>query len=80
MESNKCKFELKAIKQKQLRKIMKKLKKKNTAGIDGLSQEKLIMGINSLLAPLTAIINRLYWAKLLDTSKRDMVATRLTSG
>ena len=58
MEKNECKFELKTIKQKQLKKMMKKIKKKKSTGTDGLNQEKLIMGANIIIAPLTAIINQ----------------------
>ena len=43
---------------KQLAINMKKLNKKKSSGIDGLSQENLILGKRNLLAPLTAIINK----------------------
>ena len=36
----------------------KKLKKKKSSGLDGLSQEHLLLGIPNLLAPLTVIINQ----------------------
>ena len=58
MEHNKCKFSIKTINQEKLKKIMKKLKKKKSAGIDGLGQDKLTMGANSLAAPLTKIFNK----------------------
>ena len=36
----------------------KKLKKKKSAGVDRLSQDKLISGAASLISPLTIIINQ----------------------
>ena len=36
---------------------LNKLNKKKSAGVDGLSQEQLIMGANSISIPLTKIIN-----------------------
>ena len=36
---------------------MKKLKKKRSAGIDGLGQDQLILGSKTLTAPLSTIIN-----------------------
>ena len=58
MAKNNCRFELKTIKLSDLKKITKKLKKKKSAGKDGLSQENLINGASSLIAPLTTIINQ----------------------
>ena len=37
---------------------MKNLNKKKSSGLDGLSQENLILGASNLLTPLTKIINR----------------------
>ena len=58
MANNHCKFDIKTIKQVQFQKVMKKLKKKKGSGINGLSQEKLILGVNSIVSPLTAIMNQ----------------------
>jgi exonuclease III len=52
------KLEFKKVTQKQLAVHMKKLNKKKSSGIDGLSQENLILGKRNLLAPLTTIINK----------------------
>ena len=57
MKNNKCKFALKKISLCKLTRIMKKLKKKKSAGIDGLGQDQLILGSRTLTAPLKDIIN-----------------------
>ena len=57
MKNNKSKFALKRISLNKLTKIMKKLKKKKSAGIDGLGQDQLILGSHILAAPLNVIIN-----------------------
>ena len=58
MKPNNSKFSLKKITQKQLKKTVKRMKKKQSAGVDGLSQERLIMGAPSLISPLSSIINQ----------------------
>ena len=58
MKNNKHKLEFKAITQKQLKNHFKKLKKKKSSGLDGLSQEHLVMGASVLIAPLATIINK----------------------
>ena len=51
-------LEFKTIIQTQLKLHLKKLNKKKSSGLDGLSQENLLMGTKNLLAPLTSIINQ----------------------
>ena len=58
MKHNSNKLEFKTVTQKQLSKHMKKLNKKKSSGLDGLSQENLILGAKHLVAPLTTIINQ----------------------
>ena len=58
LKHNTKKFNLKAINESELSKIMKKVIKKKSAGVDGLSQENLINGATNLIAPLTVIINK----------------------
>ena len=58
MKNNTCTLEFKTVTHKQLASHLRKLKKKKSSGIDGLSQENLIMGAANLLAPLTAIVNQ----------------------
>ena len=58
MKHNKNKLEFKKITQKQLCEHMKKLNKKKSSGLDGLSQENLILGAKHLIAPLTVIVNQ----------------------
>ena len=55
MKNNKSKFALKRISLNKLTKIMEKLKKKKSAGIDGLGQDQLIMGSHILAAPKTCV-------------------------
>ena len=42
-------FNLKTVNQKQLNKALKKMKKKQSAGVDGLSQDKLVLGSKTLV-------------------------------
>ena len=58
MKNNKNKLEFKTISQKQLIIHLKKLNKKKSSGLDGLSQEHLLLGAGNLIAPLTCIINQ----------------------
>ena len=57
MESNNSKFCLKMINKKSLLVAIKKIKKKKSSGSDGLSQEQLVMGAQTLADPLVTIIN-----------------------
>ena len=52
------KFELKTVTHKQILKCLKKMKKKQSAGVDGLSQDKLVLGAKSLVFPLLQIVNQ----------------------
>ena len=58
MKDNKTKLEFNTITQKQLTKHLKKLNKKKSSGLDGLSQENLLLGATNLVAPLTLIVNQ----------------------
>jgi hypothetical protein len=58
MKNNPNKLEFKSISRNQLRTHLKKLKKKKSSGLDGLSQENLILGTENLLGPLNVIINQ----------------------
>ena len=51
-------LEFKTISQTQMKTQLKKLSKKKSSGLDGLSQENLILGTKNLLAPLTSIVNQ----------------------
>ena len=51
-------FKLKQITSKELLIIVKKIKKKKSAGVDGVSQEQLILGAATLAHPLTVIFNK----------------------
>ena len=51
-------LEFKTISQTQTKNFLKKLNKKKSSGLDGLSQENLLLGTKNLLAPLTTIINQ----------------------
>ena len=58
MKDNKLTLEFKTVTQKQLAVHLKKLSKKKSSGLDGLSQENLILGAENLIAPMTAIVNQ----------------------
>ena len=57
MKDNKQEFSLKTVTQLKVAKSLRKLKRKKSSGNDGLSQEKLVMGSDVLVNPLTSIIN-----------------------
>ena len=51
-------LDFKTVTQKKLSNHLKKLKRKKSSGLDGLSQENLLLGTGILLAPLMSIINQ----------------------
>ena len=57
LKNNDLSLEFKTVTQKQLSVHLKKLNKKKSSGLDGLSQENLILGAENLIAPMTAIVN-----------------------
>ena len=57
MEERNIKFALKTVTEEKVRKAMLSLKRKTSAGKDGISQEQLILGTDVLVIPLTRIIN-----------------------
>ena len=58
MKNNKNTLEFKTVTGKQLSKHLKKLNPKKSSGVDGLSQENLLLGKSQLLSPLLAIVNQ----------------------
>ena len=58
LKNLKTSLEFKTVTQTQMKAHLKKLSKKKSSGLDGLSQENLILGTKNLLAPLTAIVNQ----------------------
>ena len=50
-------FSLKTVTEKKVLKAINSLKKKKSSGIDGLSQEHLVLGAKAFVIPLTRIIN-----------------------
>ena len=58
MKNNKTKLEFNTITQKQLTKHLKKLNKEKSSGLNGLSQENLLLGATNLIAPLATIVNQ----------------------
>ena len=58
LKKNTSTLEFKIVTRQQLLKHLKKLSKKKSSGIDGLSQENLLLGTENLAAPLTAIVNQ----------------------
>ena len=57
MERKNLKFTLKTVTEKKVKKAMMSLKKKKSAGNDGISQENLVLGTDTLVIPMTRIIN-----------------------
>ena len=57
MEQKNIKFSLKTVTEKMVYKAISSLKKKKSSGIDGISQEQLVLGAKVLVVPLTRIIN-----------------------
>ena len=50
-------FTLKTVTEKRVAEVMNEMKKKKSAGMDGISQDILLMGADILAAPLTRVIN-----------------------
>ena len=56
--SHKASLDFKEVSEKKMVEHLQKLKKKKSSGMDGLSQENLLLGSSKLLCPLTKIINQ----------------------
>ena len=59
MEEKKLRYSLRTVSEKKVKKAMLNIKKRKSAGSDGISQETLILGADVLVLPLTRIINNL---------------------
>ena len=57
MERKNLRFSLKTVSEKKVYKAICSLKKKKSSGVDGLTQEQLVLGAQALATPLTRIIN-----------------------
>ena len=57
MEGKNLNFTLKTVTERTVRKVMDKMKKKKSKGIDGVTQELLLLGKDTLVIPLTRLIN-----------------------
>ena len=75
MKNNKTELEFKTITQKQLVKHLKKLNRKKSSGLDGVSQENLLLGAHNLVAPLTSIINQSIMEGEFPTEWKEAVVT-----
>ena len=75
MKENKNKLEFKEITEKQLGIHLKKLNNKKSSGLDGLSQEHLILGKGNLISPLTSIINKSIQQGEFPVSWKEAVVT-----
>ena len=51
------KFTLRQVSEQKVKKVMDKMNKKKSSGLDGISQECVLMGAEILVIPLTRIIN-----------------------
>jgi hypothetical protein len=57
LKDKNLKFDIKPVSVNTVTKIMRKMSKKKSSGKDGISQECLLLGLDVLATPLTAIIN-----------------------
>ena len=57
MEGKNLRFSLRTVTERTVRKIMDRIKKNKSRGPDGISQELLLLGKDTLVVPLTRIIN-----------------------
>ena len=57
LEKKNLKFSLKTVSEEVVKKAMNKMKKKKSAGVDGISQENLLLGTEILAIPLNRLIN-----------------------
>ena len=57
MEGRNLKFVLKTVTERTVRRVMDKMSKKKSKGPDGVTQELLLLGKETLVAPLTWLIN-----------------------
>ena len=60
---------------KKMTQHLKKLNKKKSSGLDGLSQENLILGSSNLLGPLTTIVNQSIVEVKFPTERKKLVTT-----
>ncbi len=81
VENKNLTFRLKQVSVKEVHKIMKNMSKKKSKGIDGVSQECLLLGLDVLAAPLTKIINNsITSGKFPDQWKEAIVVPILKKG
>ena len=81
MEGKNLKFTLKTVTERTVRKVMDKMKKKKSKGADGITQELLLLGKETLVIPLTRIINSsISSGKFPDAWKEAIVTPILKKG
>ena len=81
LEHKNLKFSLKTVSVKTVLKVMKKMKRKKSAGLDGVTQDCLLIGMDVLAVPLTHIINTsIAQAKVPDCWKEAIVIPILKKG
>ena len=57
MEHKNFRFSLQLVTEQKVKKAMDDMKKKKSSGIDGVSQEGILIGSEVLVIPLTRLIN-----------------------
>ena len=72
---HKASLDFREVSEKKMVEHLKKLKKKKSSGLDGLSQENLLLGANKLVCPLTKIINQSIREGIFPTSWKSAVVT-----
>ncbi len=81
MEQKKINFSLKTVSERTDYKAMCSVKKKKSAGVDGISQEQLVLGTKVLVLPLTRIINNsITNGEFLEKWKEALVTPILKKG
>ena len=75
MERKNLKFKLKTVTEKKVKKAMLSLKKKKSAGKDGISQEQIVLGTDVLVIPLTRIINNSISTGVVPEAWKEAIVT-----
>jgi hypothetical protein len=75
MENKNLKFKLRKVSEKTVGKAMKQMSKKKSSGMDGLSQDKMIMASAVLKVPLTWIINNSIETGMFPEEWKEAVVT-----
>jgi hypothetical protein len=73
MEGKNIPFSFKTVSVRKVAKVMARMAKKKSKGKDGISQECLLLGLEALAVPLTAIINESIETGVFPTEWKDAI-------